>query len=376
MNDFKNAGRVYLATIGLSLAVGLLDDILYLNGINLFEGRYALNLFVSALILASAMLVYVFVIKKEPGLFRFKKIGFGTVLLCVLFYVCMQPVMTIVNLLSQLYSKNVIANDMLSISEEVPLWLALLIVAVLAPLLEEMVYRGAYLSIYRKRSPLVGVVMSGLLFAVMHGNLNQFTYAFVVGMAFALMVEATDSLFASYIVHALVNGVMMIFLYALPKLFEYLNGLFAEAQAAGDTMTMDLIEEYVGLDSLNMESYAAAADNVTRADVLAAISSYIVPAAIGGILSFFLLRAIAKKNGRWEHIKSMFTRGGDSQAILAEPDRQIYTVGNADLIGEVPAPEPVGKKERIWTWELTLAVVLYGGLMILAELVRSGVITL
>ena len=48
-------------------------------------------------------------------------------------------------------------------------------------------------------------LMSGLLFGCFHLNINQALYAFVMGIVFAYMVEATGSLWSSVIAHFAVN---------------------------------------------------------------------------------------------------------------------------------------------------------------------------
>ena len=47
--------------------------------------------------------------------------------------------------------------------------------------------------------------MSSLLFGLMHMNLNQFGYAFFLGVVFAIIVKVTDSLLATFIMHCVIN---------------------------------------------------------------------------------------------------------------------------------------------------------------------------
>ena len=72
---------------------------------------------------------------------------------------------------------------------------------------EEFLCRGIlYWFGYRGISKIEGVLLSALVFALMHMNLNQFFYAFFLGIVFALMVEASDSILVSMIMHFAVNA--------------------------------------------------------------------------------------------------------------------------------------------------------------------------
>lgn len=82
---------------------------------------------------------------------------------------------------------------------------AVLLVAVVPAVLEELVFRGI---LYQKLSPYgeeVYVIFSGLLFGMFHGNISQLFFAFVLGCAFALLVSRTGSILYSMLLHFLVN---------------------------------------------------------------------------------------------------------------------------------------------------------------------------
>ena len=58
----------------------------------------------------------------------------------------------------------------------------------------------------------------------MHMNLNQACYAFVIGIAFALLVEATGSIFSSILCHFVFNAqsvcIMYMANYFMPQIYE------------------------------------------------------------------------------------------------------------------------------------------------------------
>ena len=72
----------------------------------------------------------------------------------------------------------------------VPLWLQLLVLGLVAPLTEELIYRGFA---YRRLRTVMGIVpaaaVTALFFALFHGNLLQGIYAGILGLFLALACE-------------------------------------------------------------------------------------------------------------------------------------------------------------------------------------------
>lgn len=103
-----------------------------------------------------------------------------------------------------------------------------LAVAVMAPLSEELLFRGLFFRSLRdglaRWMPLcisgsVGIVLSSLLFTVMHvgdGQVTQWPALFVMGVLLALTYEWTGSLLAPMLVHALNNTFALFAMLSLP----------------------------------------------------------------------------------------------------------------------------------------------------------------
>ena len=88
-----------------------------------------------------------------------------------------------------------------------PPWATLLFVVVLAPILEELVFRRI---ICRRLLPLGegwAIVLSSAFFALFHGNFYQVFYAFTLGCLFAFIYLKTGRLIHSAIFHVSVNFV-------------------------------------------------------------------------------------------------------------------------------------------------------------------------
>lgn len=82
----------------------------------------------------------------------------------------------------------------------------LLLYGVISPLAEEMIFRGI---IYRKcrryLGILPGILLSSILFAILHGNLVQGVYAFIMGMLICSIYEKYHSFLAPVLFHSVAN---------------------------------------------------------------------------------------------------------------------------------------------------------------------------
>ena len=107
-----------------------------------------------------------------------------------------------------------------------------LVVGLLAPLAEEMVFRGAILrSLLQWRSnPWVGIVISALLFAVIHVNPAQMPHAFLIGLLLGWMYWRTDSIVPGVVYHWVNNTVAYVLYNLYPNPDLTLVELFGSEQ--------------------------------------------------------------------------------------------------------------------------------------------------
>lgn len=85
-------------------------------------------------------------------------------------------------------------------------WLILLTVGVVAPIAEELIFRG--LLFHRMKDwmkPWLAIILSALAFGLYHGNAVQFIYAFFMGALFALIYHRTGTLWATIVAHMVAN---------------------------------------------------------------------------------------------------------------------------------------------------------------------------
>jgi membrane protease YdiL (CAAX protease family) len=86
----------------------------------------------------------------------------------------------------------------------------------LAPFAEELFFRGILYRWLRQRWGVApGILISGLIFGILHGDWAVGGAAFVLGIILAWSFEKSNSLWAAFIIHAINNSVKIALLYLL-----------------------------------------------------------------------------------------------------------------------------------------------------------------
>jgi membrane protease YdiL (CAAX protease family) len=242
------------------------------------------RLLVSQLILIIPTLFYIIGFKLDiRETIRFRKIKASNVILLVIFAYLITPFMSLLSAISMLFSTNFIQGEVNNIISNNSLLLSVFVVAFIPCVLEESVYRGIFYNEYRKINTRKGIILSGLLFGFLHMNFNQFIYAFAMGMIFALLIEATDSIVSSMIVHFVINGTSVVTAYLMPKLSKIVEDTTGQVQDLGST-------------------------KLTHDEIISAISYYAVLSVVTTILAYIVYKKIAKNSGRTEIVKNILSR--------------------------------------------------------------------
>ena len=198
--------RLFLAITVLYLLISILLDVLAGRGISL-RLPLALSLISGELVLLVPTLLYM--AAARPKLDRLSerwRLPLAAVPLLILMAYCILPLISLVNLLSMWVSGENAAGALLGPMQRLPLWASLLCISALPGFLEEFIFRGLFYGAYRERGVWRAILVSALLFGLMHMNLNQMCYAFVMGVLFCLLYEATGSILSSMLIHAVFNG--------------------------------------------------------------------------------------------------------------------------------------------------------------------------
>ena len=114
------------------------------------------------------------------------------------------PAAMLISAISSQFVTNDVAEMLQGLSAQ-PWWLMMLIFAVIPGVVEELVFRG-YIQTNTRGSVTKIAVLNGFLFGLMHLNLHQFGYTFLLGVVFAYMVHYTKNIWAGIIPHFIMNG--------------------------------------------------------------------------------------------------------------------------------------------------------------------------
>ena len=97
-------------------------------------------------------------------------------------------------------------------------WLGLLSIVILGPVLEEVFYRGIVTRLLLRRyRPWAAILVSGLIFAIIHLNPAQFIPAFTSGIFYAWLYYRMRSLWPGILLHVLNNGFAAFMMRAFPE---------------------------------------------------------------------------------------------------------------------------------------------------------------
>lgn len=217
--------------------------------------------------------------EKTCSFLGFHRMKISSVLMVVLFTFLSLPALSLFNLISQLWVENEVAAMMES-QMAIPFGVLYLSAGIIAPVFEEIACRGFYYQSYKKAGgAFKAMLLSALIFALIHMNFNQAAYAFIVGILAVLLVEATGSLWSSVLYHGVINGSQAVLLYGLLK--------------------------------ENPNAYSEQAAVITNDFLLYAIGVYVVLGAMGLTLCWAVLVWLSNNEGRKGALKNQLSLSGE-----------------------------------------------------------------
>lgn len=99
------------------------------------------------------------------------------------------------------------SNPLEQMLDQLDLWSVALFAVLLAPIMEELIFRKLLLDRMRTIDRPTAVLFSAMAFGLFHGNLSQFFYAFGAGILFGSIYVRTGRLRYTIVLHILVNTI-------------------------------------------------------------------------------------------------------------------------------------------------------------------------
>lgn len=253
--------------------------------------------------------VYYLLMKKIPAVVPEKrKMGFGNFMSAVAIMYCISIIGSIISsVLNGFLSDTIdeVSTSGLEILFENNFLFSALYCVILAPAIEELVFRKVLIDRLQCHSKKMAILVSGLSFGLMHGNLEQFFYTFFIGCFFAFIYTMTGKIKYCIGLHFLMNGVSVLLSYVMTKI-TFLNEItenpddtsILENVLSDETqliavivMALIVLAEYgfafVGLVELITKRGCFAIDDSTR--TISAKDAFLNP---GIIISFGVMLAI------------------------------------------------------------------------------------
>ena len=179
----------------------------------LIESHYSMGIIAPLVILCYLILIGIlfYIVKRVKGESPFKKITGKNVRFILAAYVVMILAKGILlTLMTKFYHQTISANDQAinSLVTDKTALLMTILVVVLVPITEELLYRGVFTSFFFKNQPFWQVTISGVIFGLMHSSTNFISALIYVTMGWILayVYVHTKNLSNSLTLHILNNA--------------------------------------------------------------------------------------------------------------------------------------------------------------------------
>ena len=120
-----------------------------------------------------------------------------------------------------------------------PLGINLLFAVILAPIFEELFYRKAIIDRLRRYGDLPAILISGLIFGLVHGNFSQVFYSVAIGMVLGFVYLRTGNVLYTIGLHAAFNLISGVY---VTEILRRLGG--SDMPAEGDVVGQIMVLAY------------------------------------------------------------------------------------------------------------------------------------
>jgi len=162
-----------------------------------------------------------YVLNTNLGFFRMIAMSIGFVVFNAILLKILGSFIDLTDMTSLIKALNA-RVEIKAILSEYGLLTSILFVALIAPLYEEVIFRGIVLSATRKRLCFAWAnVIQAFFFALIHFNMNLFIFYFIFGIVTGLMVKKTKGLLTGFFFHAINNLFVVLVLYMAMRLMAF-----------------------------------------------------------------------------------------------------------------------------------------------------------
>lgn len=196
---------ILLSSTLISTAFALLLKFLKFD--ELISQNKGIQLLVSSLIVyVIGILVPSLIYIKVKGIHISIKTSFKNIILCILIGLFIQPIGTFLNMFGDFFTDTNNVTEMIYQFSNTNAFLLIFCTAILPAIFEELAFRGVLLN---ENTKFLGIkkaaIFSSLCFGIMHMNIRQFIYTFLLGIFIAYIYDKTKSILSTITVHFVIN---------------------------------------------------------------------------------------------------------------------------------------------------------------------------
>ena len=233
----KNSTICYFTIVVLFSVLRILSSTDIFNSLGDIS-KYILNAFIQIGFLFSISIFLFSALQKEKPtnvfkFYGFKKISwkavFYSIIIGIIVYILNIFVASFFNLILESLGYHFATSQSMT---SYPFWLFiinLILTAVLPGICEETAHRGMLLKSFSLLGTKKAIIITGLLFGLLHLNIEQFFYATIIGFFLGYITIISDNIYPAIIVHFLNNGIGVLMSYSsfhgvnLGLMFSWIN---------------------------------------------------------------------------------------------------------------------------------------------------------
>lgn len=218
----KNLNVLSVNTLTLVLSIFFLTVGYHIQNKDFFKGTFINEVFI---ILIPALLICGS--GKRTEVLRVKKLEYINVIRVIIIVILSYPIILLLNgifssFLSSFIELKNFSMDVLLMEESFMRYL--LFMCVVPAVCEEIFFRGALINSYDIYGGKFAIIMSSLVFALFHFDIQNFIAPFLLGILFGNLLELTGSIFAAILAHFTHNIIAILTSkYLNDILFNYLK---------------------------------------------------------------------------------------------------------------------------------------------------------
>ena len=207
------------------------------SGIDPKKALLALIVLQDLIIILIPVLIYLFLTRtKLTDLMPHEKLTGKNVIYIIILTILISPLIKLVSSVTTLFYPADVNTEILYYIDSLSFPLAMIALAVMPAVFEELAFRGVILSNYKSTGLLISALISSLFFGLFHQDFYQIGYAIVAGVFFSFIVAYTNSIYASMLSHFIINGTQVAYTKLILSLIDdsTLQEIITQAEQTGN----------------------------------------------------------------------------------------------------------------------------------------------